>query len=225
MADIKGQLLPVYIAADESGSMEPQAGELDAGMTSLHRALRGDPMVAAKMRLTVLGFSDRVSLRLPLADIRETPTPPRMRIGGTTSYRAVFEDLIRRIPADVEALKKQDYIVHRPVVFFLSDGAPNQGEDWTTPHATLTNRATTQSAPNIIACGVGDADAATILKVATQSQFAFVSMPGADIGAAISKFFIALTTSIVVSVPTFSTQNPTLVIDRPEQFTMAIDVV
>ena len=39
MPEIRGQLLPVYVLADESMSMNPYLGELNAGLASLHEAL------------------------------------------------------------------------------------------------------------------------------------------------------------------------------------------
>jgi uncharacterized protein YegL len=109
-------------------------------------------------------------------------------------------------------------------VFFLSDGQPNNTK-WRKPHERLTDKAVTPAAPNIIACGVGDVMPQTILQVATRSDFAFVSVAGADIGASIAKFFIALTTSVVQSGRSLNSPQPELVVERPEGFTMAIDVV
>ena len=67
--------------------------------------------------------------------------------------------------------------------------------------------------------------ARTIVKVATQPDFAFVSVPGADIGAAIAKFFIALTASVIQSGRSLTSSNPELIVEQPEGFRMAIDVV
>src|SRR6266702_2667076 len=144
MPDVKGVLLPAYVLADESGSMGPYRRELSDGLLSLCESLRAEPMIAAKLRLAVLGFS-----------------------------------------ADVQWLRGQGYKVHRPVVFFLSDGQPTDGHGWRTARATLVDRTQTQAAPNIIACGIGDAKPATMIDVATSEQFAFVAKPGVNIGAAI----------------------------------------
>jgi uncharacterized protein YegL len=222
--DPKGNLLPVYVVADESASMAEWAQQLNKGLVSLYEALRYQPMIAAKLRLTILGFSDDVEVRLALADMRNVQGAPRLTIRNSTNYEAVFEDLLTRIPHDVNTLKSDDYIVHRPAVFFLSDGQPNDS-DWIEPHQRLTDKARTPAAPNIIACGVGDVTAETILQVATKEEFALVAIPGADIGAAIAKFFGALTASIVKSGSSLNSQNPTLVWQKPEGFSMAIDTV
>jgi uncharacterized protein YegL len=222
--DTRGHLLPVYVLADESYSMKAYAGELNAGLTSLYAALRADPMVAAKVRLSVLGFSDDVIPRMILADLRNEERLPQLVIRNATNYHAVFQDLLARIPQDIAVLKGNGYLVHRPAVFFLSDGQPNNAK-WRKPHERLIDKAVTPAAPNIIACGVGQAKAQTILQVATRPDFAFVSVAGADIGVSIAKFFIALTTSVVQSGRSLNSPSPELVVERPEGFTMAIDVV
>ena len=224
MADNRGHLLPVYVLADESSSMAPYAGDLNSGMVSLHEALRSEPMVAAKVRLSVIGFSDDVVVRMSLADLRSEEMLPQLQIRNATNYQAVFEDLMIRIPQDIATLKASGYMVHRPAVFFLSDGQPSS-HGWLTPHGQLTDKAVTPAAPNIIACGIGEVEAGTILQVATQQDFAFVSVAGADIGSSIAKFFIALTSSVVQSGRSLSSSHPELVVEKPEGFTMAIDIV
>jgi len=62
MADNKGILLPAYVMADESYSMKPNELALAEGMVSLHESLRSEPMIAAKVRLAVLGFSKDVAV-------------------------------------------------------------------------------------------------------------------------------------------------------------------
>jgi len=222
--DTKGHLLPVYILADESASMTICAQELNAGLVSLFEALRAEPMVAAKVRLSILGFSDDVEVRLSLADLRNEEGVPSLKIRNITDYGAAFEDLLTRIPSDIGRLKNSGYLVHRPAVFFLSDGQPSKS-GWLEPYGRLTNKATTAAAPNIIACGVGSAKAETILQVATKDEFAFMSKDGADIGVAIAKFFVALTASVVQSGRSLTSANPELVVEKPEGFHMAIDVV
>jgi uncharacterized protein YegL len=223
--DPKGNLLPVYVLADESFSMADYAQDLNHGLVSLHETLRAEPMIAAKLRLSILGFSDDVEVRLPLVDLRDIEGIPRLRIRNNTNYQAVFEDLLIRIPHDVGMLKTSGYLVHRPAVFFLSDGQPNDDSDWLEPRERLTNKTITPAGPNIIAFGIGDVLAETILQVATDEKFAFVAMPITNIGNAIAKFFVALTHSIVQSGRSLTSPNPILVVEKPEGFRMAIDIV
>ncbi|TJZ54260.1 hypothetical protein FCH28_13890 [Streptomyces piniterrae] len=225
MAETKGVLLPAYVLADESGSMGPYKEELSNGLISLCEGLRAEPMVAAKLRLAVLGFSDDVEVRLAVADMRHETSLPQVEIRGLTNYKAVFDDLLDRIPSDIQWLRGEGYKVHRPVVFFLSDGQPTDRGAWRKPHGRLTDRAQTPTAPNIVACGIGDAQARTMVEVATRPEFAFVAKPGTDIGRAVAEFFHALTASLVASGQALNSGSPQLVVNRPEQFSMAIDEV
>lgn len=225
MAETRGVLLPAYVVADESASMGPYVSDLQGGVTSLCEGLRAEPMIAAKLRLAVLGFSDDVEVRLAVADMRTETSVPRVVIRGMTSYRAVFDDLLQRIPADVRWLRGEGYKVHRPVVFFLSDGQPSDEYDWRSPRAALVDRDRTPTAPNIIACGIGDAQAQTMVDVATRPEFAFVAKPGTDIGKAVAEFFQSLTASLVATGQALNSASPQLVVSKPDQFTLAIDEV
>ncbi|OJF10069.1 vWA domain-containing protein [Couchioplanes caeruleus] len=224
MAGNRGNLLPVYVLADESGSMGPYIDDLNKGLASLHEALLGEPMAAAKVRFSILGFADDVQERLRLADLRRENELPLLYARGRTSYHAAFSALRQRIPQDVSALKQEGYQVHRPAVFFLSDGQPTE-DHWVQTYQQLVDRSATPGAPNIIACGIGDVEAQTILEVATQPEYAFVALQGVDLGAAIAQFCTALTKSIVESGRSLGSAQPELVVQQPAGFRMAIDVV
>ncbi|SEN43853.1 vWA domain-containing protein [Actinacidiphila rubida] len=225
MSDNRGSLLPVYVLADESGSMTPHLGELNKGLQSLYETMLTEPMAAAKVRLTVLGFADDVATYTELADLRSEYKPPELSTRGSTSYAAAFTAVLNRLPHDIGRLKAEGYRVHRPAVFLLSDGMPNAGQDWRTPHRQLCDRATTPAAPNIVACGIGGASPEVMLEVASTAEFALVSKPAADLGKAISSFFVALTKSMVESGRSLAAGNAELIVTKPEGFSMAIDEV
>jgi uncharacterized protein YegL len=224
MGDIRGALLPVYVLADESHSMRRHIGELNRGLADLHEALLGEPMAAAKVRFSILGFADDVRQRMRLADLRREDRLPTLVTRGRTNYTKAFAELRRRLPHDVRALKDEGYAVHRPAVFVLTDGQPSD-DGWQDEHARLVDRRITPAAPNIIACGIGAAPPVTILRIATRPEFAFVALAGVDIGVAIAQFCSALTRSIIASVPARSARPPRLVVQPPTGFSMAIDVV
>ena len=224
MPDIRGQLLPIYVLADESGSMNANIAELNTGLTSLYQALLGEPMAAAKVRLSVLGFSDTVEVRLRLADLRRVSGMPQLVPRSTTNYLNAFAVLRQQITEDVQQLKTERYEVHRPAVVFLSDGLPDANR-WRDEHRNLTDRTVFPLAPNIIACGVGEAEPSTILTVATDPKFAFVALGGARVGPAIAAFCTELTKSVVKSGLSVGTGSPTLTFQMPQGFQMAIDVV
>jgi uncharacterized protein YegL len=225
MSDVRGQLLLVYVLVDESGSMKGNIGQLNAGLGSLHEALLAEPMTAAKVRLSILGFSDDVAIRLHLADLRRVREMPQLMSRGGTSYVAAFSALQWQIPQDITQLKSQQYTVHRPVVIFLSDGQPTDKGSWQDVHRQLIDRHLYVGAPNIIACGIGNAKPQTILTVATRPEYAYVSVAGTDVGAAVAKFCTALTNSIVASGRSLGTAQAEIIFDKPESFRMAIDVI
>ena len=204
--------------------MAPHQQELSNGLNSSSvDGLRGEPLAAAKVRIAVLGFSDDVRVRLAMSPRVDGETSlPEIAVRGATNYAAVFDDLLHRIPADVQWLRAEGYKVHRPVVFFLSDGQPTDGGSWRGPHAGLTDKARTPAAPNIIACGIGEARADTMAEVATRPEFSCVARAGTDIGLAISEFFHSLIASLVASGHALNSANPQLVVNRLDSFTTAL---
>ncbi|MFF4394405.1 hypothetical protein [Streptomyces sp. NPDC001480] len=223
MTESRGAVLPFYIAVDESASMTPYLGDLNESLRALHHVLLGEPMAASKVRICVIGFSDDAVERLPLSDPRGLDRMPALSSRAHTSYGAVFGWLVDRIPLDVARLKAEGYLVHRPAVFFMTDGQPN--DDWKPLWIRLTDRGVTPAAPNIIACGIGTADASTIAAVATAPQFAFVSQAVLELNTAVAAFFSSLTHSVVASGYSLGSASPELIVDKPEGFTLAIDVI
>ncbi len=161
-----GTLLPVYFVADQSASMAPHIGELNHGLLSLQDAMQRDPFAAAKVRFSVIGFSDDAFTYLEPADLRSAPQLPELTAQGRTSYCAAFEELAYRISVDLPRLKGHGFSVHRPVVFFLTDGAPTDREDW---RAVRTRLLSQPAAPNILSFGIGDADPAVVGEIATKA--------------------------------------------------------
>ncbi|MQY25987.1 vWA domain-containing protein [Nocardia aurantia] len=218
-----GTVLPVYFVADESGSMYPHVGELNQGLTSLLDALQGESMAAAKVRFCVVGFADDARCYLEPEDLRRIEKMPELSARGSTSFAAAFDALTDRIPRDIQNLKNNGYLVNRPAVFFLTDGAPNRGDGWEQAHARLTGFA---ARPNILAFGIGSADAEVIKQVATDPRYAFITAAGTDTGIAISKFVTALTQSVINSGQALATGQSTLQVEKPDGFvSLAVDTV
>jgi uncharacterized protein YegL len=223
MADVKGSVLPIYFVADESGSMASDVGELNKGLSALLDAMNLETMTAAKVRLCVIGFSDTAICHLPMSDFREVPAMPHLSAGGQTSFGSAFRELRARIPADIDALKAQGYMVNRPAVFFLTDGQPTD-DDWEQSLAELTSEDFPQR-PNVLAFGIGRSEPQTIARLATKPDFGYVVASGTDTGAAIAKFCETLTQSIMHSGQALAAGRSELVVTRPENFTLAIDHV
>ena len=101
----RGAILPIYFVADESGSMSRHIGELNHGLLSLQDALQRESFAAAKVRFSVIGFSDDAFTYLEPADLRTAPQLPELTAQGRTSYCAAFEELAYRISVDMPRLE------------------------------------------------------------------------------------------------------------------------
>lgn len=222
MADVKAKILPTYFVPDESGSMSNVVRELNAGLKSLLDAMQEETLAAAMIRFAIIGFSDSVMEHLPLADLREVDSMPVLGSYAGTSYTAVFDDLYQRISSDVAALRGEGYVVARPAIFFLTDGIPNQDGRWQQALAKLQSP-DFKFRPNIVAFGIGAAAPNTILQIATNQEYAFVAAAGSDTGAALIKFYRALSQSLVDSGLSMAQGRSELIFDKPEGFKLVID--
>jgi uncharacterized protein YegL len=166
MSEDKAKLLPFYLVIDVSWSMD--GDNLNAAndiMPSLADVLAQNPILGDKVRFGLVDFSDTAQVLLPLCDLLDPNLVlPGLAARGGTSYAAAFRTLRKQIEQDVLQLKADSYSVHRPAVFFLSDGAPTDDEaEWQTAFAELTSydrQTGTGFAmyPNVIPFGVANAD-------------------------------------------------------------------
>ncbi|MFI6044576.1 hypothetical protein ACIA8C_23315 [Nocardia sp. NPDC051321] len=203
--------------------MSNDVADLNIGLTSLLDALQSESMAAAKVRFCVMGFSDTAICYLEPADLRQIDAMPELTARGSTSFAAAFDALTTRIPQDIAKLKSDGYLVNRPAVFFLTDGAPNGGDGWEAAHARLTSF---PARPNILAFGIGQANVDVIRMVATSPQYAFITAAGTDTGVAISKFITALTQSVINSGQALATGQASLQVAKPDGFvSLAVDTV
>lgn len=166
MSEDKAKLLPFYLVIDVSWSMD--GDNLQAAnniMPTLVDVLGQNPILADKVRFGLVDFSDTAQVLLPLCDLLDPNlTLPGLAVRGGTSYAAAFRALRKQIEQDVLQLKADNFSVHRPAVFFLSDGAPTDDEaEWRAAFAELTeyDRQTNTGFamyPNLIPFGVDNAD-------------------------------------------------------------------
>lgn len=165
MDAIDAKLLPFYLVVDVSYSMSgKKIASANQILHSVRDALALDPILSDKVRIGQIDFSDDARVQLPLCDLLDPGlTLPTLSVRRGTSYAAAFDLLRTEIPANVRQLKADGYRVHRPAVFFLSDGLPTDGDHvWQNAFAKLTAESVY---PNIIPFGVDDADGATLARV------------------------------------------------------------
>lgn len=166
MSEDKAKLLPFYVVIDVSWSMD--GDNLRAASDIMPRivdVLAQNPILADKVRFGLIDFSDTAQVLLPLCDVLDPNLVlPGLAVRGGTSYAAAFRALRKQIEQDVHQLKADNFSVHRPAVFFLSDGAPTDEEtEWRAAFAELTeydrqSRTGFAMYPNVIPFGVDNAD-------------------------------------------------------------------
>jgi uncharacterized protein YegL len=178
-------VLPCYVVCDSSVSMTEHIDAMNGSVRELCRTAGADPVVADRTRICVIGFSCTATVVLPLRRPREIIEVGGLTPAGATNFGAAFTLLRDTIERDTAALAAQDYRVHRPAVFFLSDGQPTDPVTWPAAHAALTDPSW-PAHPNMIAFGVGDADPATIGRVGTFRSF--VGREAVSPGAALCGF-------------------------------------
>ncbi|OJF10093.1 hypothetical protein BG844_34050 [Couchioplanes caeruleus subsp. caeruleus] len=216
---------PVYVVVDESAEVGPYIGDLSDGVHQLHDALLRATDVAPAIRLSVLGFADQVTTRLPLEQVVAGSQSPWFTARGPASYANAFETLLDQIEPDIDALKAKNLKVLRPVVYLLSGSDPGADTAWASPYKRLVDRSSHRYAPNIVACGFGGAPAELIADIATQPQFGFVMKPDTDVHVAIAQYWRQLAQNVITSGRALISGTPELAPEPPAGFRLAREVV
>ncbi len=215
-----GQVLPMYFVGDESHSMAgAPIAALNQGLVDLRDEVAKHPLIGKKVRFGIITFADTAETRLELSELSEDLVLPTLSTRGRgTSYASAFETLRHTIPGDVALLKVSGYQVHRPSVFFLSDGQPTEKEErWRTRLEEL-KEASFKERPNILAFGVGDADAHVIQELASSPRYAFMMTEGVSTAGAISEFAASMLNSMVSSAERLDRGETTIEFEKPEGF-------
>jgi uncharacterized protein YegL len=181
------------------------------------------PLIGKKVRFGIVTFADTAQTRLELSELTEDLILPTLAPRGRgTSYASALEALRTIIPADIALLKGSGYQVHRPTVFFLSDGQPTEKEArWRERLDGLRDPAFRER-PNILAFGVGDADPAVIAQVATSPSYAFMMAEGVSTAGAIAEFAASMLNSMVSSAEGLDRGEQRVEFEKPEGF-VALD--
>ena len=197
------QVLPFYIVCDESSSMA--GASIDAvndGIVELFDAISADPIIDAKVRVGIIAFNDSARVLFPLTQLSDVTQIPVCVASGSTSYANVFSLLKTQLESDVASLQQQ-FNVHRPCVFFMSDGAPNSNDNWRDALNKLVDPSFKFS-PNIVSFGVEGADKSVIADVAhwgskTGKKFFFMTQDAGSPGPAIKEIISFIVQTIVAS--------------------------
>lgn len=131
------QKLPVYILCDRSDSMIG-AGitALNQGLKSMHAAIGSDPITKDKCLLSIIQFNQRAQVVFELQDLSLVRTLPEIDADGLTNFGFAFQTLRETLEKDFKKFHDLGESLLRPIVFMISDGAPND-ERWRQDLETL----------------------------------------------------------------------------------------
>jgi uncharacterized protein YegL len=213
----------IYLVLDES--LAPSAlDELNRGLSALHDALSGNPVASAAVRLCVLGMAADTQIRLSLDHVGPaTRTPILVRRPGL-SYAHAFRTLLMLLPQDVALVKSQRTAVLRPMVFLLSGHAPDDG-NWSDAHDELVDVSRHPSAPQIIACGLGEAEPGAIGRIASRAEFGHVAAPHSDAASAAHSYAAYLRDCVLDFGQQLAAGSSEFNVPAPDGFRPATDVL
>lgn len=163
-------VLPCYVVCDVSLSMTDHLADLNAGLREFRGAVHADATIAGVLRCSVVGFAETPRVLQPLHPAARIADLPEPEPCAGTNFGPAFTLLREAIERDVRILKSGRRRVHRPLVFFLSDGQPTDPVTWPAAFAALTDPLWS-ARPNVIAFGVGDADRDTLARIGTFRTF------------------------------------------------------
>lgn len=181
-------VVPVYVLIDRSVAVDGYIDQLNAGIDALLSALIKNRDVATIIRLAIIGYAEDASLRLDLTPVDDGTHRLVLTTGGEARYSVAFEQLLNCIPRDVETLKGQRSMVRRPQVLFLTGGSPADEASWGPVYQRLVDRHEMRYAPDVIAFGFGNTTPATLFRIATAHELAFIAIDGPP-ERAIQEFF------------------------------------
>src|ERR1700733_13448623 len=217
---IIGQVLPMYFVGDESHSMagDPIAA-VNQGLVDLRDEVAKHPLIGKKVRFGIITFADTAETRLQLSELSEDLVLPTLSPRGRgTSSASALEALRQTIPADVALLKGSGYQVHRPSVFFLSDGLPTEKTEKGRARLEELKDPGFRERPNIPAFGAGEADPEVIAQLASAPRYGFMMTEGVSTAGAIAEFAASMLNSMVASAERLDRGEQTIEFEKPEGF-------
>ncbi|MBX9395476.1 hypothetical protein K4749_18200 [Streptomyces sp. TRM72054] len=214
----------IYLVVDESLD-RACLDELQRGLDALHSALSDAPEVSRVLRLGVLGMAATTEQRLSLAEVGPGTRTPLLVGRRGLSYSQTFRTLRPLIGQDVTVVKNDGAQVLRPLVYFLTGGAPDEGTAWRNDHHDLTDTDRNRAAPHLIALGFGRAEAQAVRGVATRPEFGFMAAPHQDAASAAHSCAAFLRDSVVSYGQRLASGEANFSINPPDGFRRAEDAL
>ncbi|MBT8226838.1 MAG: hypothetical protein HKP61_16135 [Dactylosporangium sp.] len=217
---------PIYILLDVSESMRhpPPAGgptpqEVFCGLFSeLVLDLANSPALSPAAWLGLIAFSERVEIVRDLLPLQPTLPVREPRNGVETDYAEALRVLGERFEHDTDRIRSDgrqrgfDVKLHRPLIFFITDGAPYTGGRYQHPGEWLPHRNRLTAPPahaRIASVGLPGAHERTLWRMATgghddgqHPRNAFIARPSVDSRSLARSVINTIRRSITLSVRT-----------------------
>jgi uncharacterized protein YegL len=188
---------PIYILLDVSKSMRsappaqtPPLTTFKAMIPDLILSLSESRPLAKAAWISVIAFSDDAEVLCPMSSLSGPVSVRSPRDGGQTDYLAALRFLYDRMAPDRIAIEThgsgQHYRVNvaRPLVFFITDGAPFANDRYQRPDEWMPYRDLIVDGPDgarVAAIGLAGAHPPTLWSVATGEadgrRNAFIALP------------------------------------------------
>ncbi len=174
LAGSGSDIVPIYLVCNETASMAGSPIQAVNDMVPrLYVQVASSPVAESRARLGTIGFADDAEVILPLSDLRFMRSVPAFQARGNgRSFGAAFKLLREAIEHDVGRLETLRRSTVRPIVLFLVDGEPTDG-DWRSAYARIVDP-TWRARPNIIVFGFGKVSPSTCREIATSPEFALI---------------------------------------------------
>jgi uncharacterized protein YegL len=144
-----------------------------------------------------------------------------LSVRGLTSFAEAFRLLRAEIESNVNQLKADGFLVHRPAVFFLSDGEPTDPvDDWQNAFRELTEGFPMY--PNLVPCGVAQANPKTMQQLIHPAEGPkrmqmYLMDRGEDAAKAITQIAEILISSMIKSGESIAQGNSGLILPDKSQ--------
>jgi uncharacterized protein YegL len=156
-ASHRGGVLPWYLVIDVSSSTPRHwFDQIDRVIPAVSDALNMSPVLSDMIRISVFDFADDARVVLPLQDAVDRMSAQQLCTRGSRAFSPVLRLLREQLTHDRDELRAAGNLVHRPVIFLLNAGEPD--DNWEYEFALLREMADRRWCPVIVPLLLGAAD-------------------------------------------------------------------
>lgn len=160
------EVMPFYLILDQSGSMSAELGTLRQAVEQLIAELRSDNETDDTVLLGVISFGSSAQVTIPLSQLSSIQAVPQLTVLGGTNFSEAWRMYDQVFRADKKVIRAKNGQIHRPCVFFLTDGAPSDRHQFRNVFLSTQGKDATKGWPYVVAYGFRDARADVLKDIA-----------------------------------------------------------